>query len=295
MPVGRTYSKSRLKEMLNTRMSEYLMLNKTLIEMLEKDSSDVNIDLMKKDIAEKQEAIDTLKDWIQEKIENDEDARAMKAAEKEPTCGSIKKKPRLAKSVKMEANNIYDSIKKETSTSKNYGKEDYSTACGISKSSEDKNYGEYDTPYNHLHYEEEYKNKIGIVGYDKDNKVTAAYRFLVRFETPFTIPEWYVRRVSFISSQKKEFDISMFDFLDTDTNRPIIADILGMVNNSDALPFKISIDHLDPTGRVIYTERYHGCKIKEVYRSELHYEKDDFSTIDMTITYSDVSYETSHT
>lgn len=298
MAIGRTYSKAKLKEMLNTRMSEYLMLNKTLIEMLEKDSSDINIDLMKKDIAEKQEAIDTLKEWIQQKVEEEEDTREIKAAEKEPTCGLIKKKPRLAKSVKVETNNIYDSIKKETSTPKNYGKEDYSTACGINKPSEDKEYGEYDTPYNHLHYEEEYKNKIGIVGYDKDDnvydKVTTANRFLVRFGTPFTIPEWYVRRVSFISGQEKEFDISMFDFIDTDTNRPIIADILGMVNNSDALPFKISIDHLDPTGRVIYTERYHGCRIKEVYRSELCYEKDDFSTIDMTITYSDVSYETAH-
>jgi hypothetical protein len=284
--------------MLNTRMAEYLMLNKTLIEMLEKDSSDINIDLMKKDIAEKQESIDTLKEWIQEEVEREEDTREIKAAEKELVCGQIKKKPRLSKSVKMETNNIYDSIKKETSTPKNYGKEDYSTACGISKPSEDKNYGEYDTPYNHLHYEEEYKNKIGIVGYDKNgnvcNRVTAANRFLVRFETPFTIPEWYVRRVSFISRQEKEFGISMFDFLDTDTNRPIIADILGMVNNSDALPFKISIDHLDPTGCVIYTERYHGCKIKEVYRSELRYDEDDISTIDMTITYSDVSYETTH-
>ena len=55
MAVGRTYSKSRLKEMLNTRMSEYQMLNKTLIEMMEKGSSDTNIDLMKKDIAEKLE------------------------------------------------------------------------------------------------------------------------------------------------------------------------------------------------------------------------------------------------
>jgi hypothetical protein len=117
-------------------------------------------------------------------------------------------------------------------------------------------------------------------------------RFLVRFGTPFTIPEWYVRRVAFL--RDKELSVTVFDFIDTDTNRPIIADILGMVNNADALPFKISIDHLDPTGKLLYTERYHGCKIKEVYRNELCYEKDDISTIDMLITYSDVSYETSH-
>jgi hypothetical protein len=305
MAVGRTYSKSRLKEMLNTRMAEYQMLNKTLIEMMEKGSSDTNIDLMKKDIAEKQEAIDTLKDWIQEVVEKEEDTKEMKAAEKESVHDSIKKKPRLAKSVKLDTN-LYDSIKKETSKPKEYGKEDYSTACGITntKPSEDKEYGEYDTPYNHLHYEEEYEKEI-IENYNKqtvDNfplkdrygDVTYANRFLVRFGTQFTIPEWYVRKVSFFSPQGKEFGIRVFDFVDVKTNRPIIADILGMLNNVDALPFKISIDHLDPTGHVLYTERYHGCRIREVMRNELSYEKDDINTIDMIITYSDVSYETAH-
>jgi hypothetical protein len=261
---------------------------------------------MKKDIAEKQEAIDTLKDWIQQKVEEEITSKEIKAAENKSMYDSIKKKPRLAKSVKMETNNIYDSIKKETSTTKNYGKEDYSTACGIAKTkpSEDKEYGEYDTPYNKLNYEEEYKKEI-IENYNKqtvDNfplkdqygDVTYANRFLVRFGTPFTIPEWYVRKVSFFSPQGKEIGIRVFDFLNTETNRPIIADILGMLNNVDALPFKISIDHLDPTGHVLYTERYHGCRIREVMRNELSYEKDDINTIDMIITYSDVSYETAH-
>jgi hypothetical protein len=278
-------------------MAEYEMLNKTLIEMMEKGSSDTNIDLMKKDIAEKQEAIDTLKDWIQQKVEEEITSKEIKAAENESMYNSIKKKPRLAKSVKMETNNIYDSIKKETSTPKNYGKEDYSTACGISKPSEDKEYGEYDTPYNKLNYEEEYRKQNQVVENfpikDQYGDVTYENRFLVRFGTPFTIPEWYVRRVAFL--RDKELSVTVFDFIDTDTNRPIIADILGMVNNADALPFKISIDHLDPTGHVLYTERYHGCRIQEVMRSELSYEKDDMNTIDMIITYSDVSYETSHT
>ena len=304
MSIGRTYSKSRLKEMLNTRMSEYQMLNKTLIEMMEKGSSDANIDLMKKNIAEKQEAIDTLKDWIQQKVEEETDKKEIKAAEKGSMYDSIKKKPRLAKSVKMETNNIYDSIKKETSKPKEYGKEDYSTACGMTKTkpSEDKEYGDdfapYDSPYNHLHYEEEYRKQNQVVKNfplkDQYGDVTYSNRFLVRFGTPFTIPEWYVRKVSFFSTQGKELGISVFDFLDTDTNRPIIADILGMVNNADALPFKVSIDHLDPTGHVLYTERYHGCRIREIMRNELSYEEDDINTINMLITYSDVSYETAH-
>jgi hypothetical protein len=280
------------------------MLNKTLIEMMEKGSSDANIDLMKKDIAEKQEAIDTLKDWIQQKVEEEITSKEIKAAESESMYDSIKKKPRLAKSIKMgAANNLYDSIKKETSTPKNYGKEDYSTACGITKTkpSEDKEYGDdfapYDSPYNHLNYEEIYK-KIGIISHDKDgniyDEVTSANRFLVRFGTPFGIPEWYVRRVSFFSSRGKELEISVFDFIDSNTNRPIVADILGMVNNTHVAPFSVSIDHLDQTGKLLYTERYHGCKIKEATRSDLYYENDDISTIDMLITYSDVSYEATH-
>ena len=285
MAVGRTYSKSRLKEMLNTRMAEYQMLNKTLIEMIEKGSSEINIDLLKNDIAEKQEAIDTLKDWIQQKVEQEADKKDIKEGEKASMYDSIKKKPRLAKSVKMGvSNNLYDSIKKETN-----------------EPSKDKEYGEdfapYDSPYNHLNYEDIYK-KIGIIGHDKDgniyDEVTSANRFLVRFGTPFGIPEWYVRRVSFFSSRGKELEISVFDFIDSNTNRPIVADILGMINNTHVAPFSISIDHLDPTGKLLYTERYHGCKIKEAMRSDLYYENDDISTIDMQITYSDVSYETAH-
>jgi hypothetical protein len=255
---------------------------------------------MKKDIAEKQEAIDTLKDWIQQKVEEEITTKEIKAAESESMYDSIKKKPRLAKSVKMETNNIYDSIKKETSTPKNYGKEDYSTACGIAKTkpSEDKEYGEYDTPYNKLNYEEEYRKQNQVVENfpikDQYGDVTYENRFLVRFGTPFTIPEWYVRKVLFFSPQGKEIQVSIFDFLDTDTNRPIIADVLAMVNNADAQTFNISIDHLDPTSHALYTERYHGCKIREVMRSQLSYEKDEINTIDMVITYSDISYETSH-
>lgn len=299
MTVGRTYSKERLKEMLNTRMAEYQMLNKTLVEMIEKGSSEANIDLVKKDIAEKQEAIDTLKDWIQQKVEQEADKKDIKEGEKASMYDSIKKKPRLAKSVKMGvSNNIYDSIKKETSTPKDYGKAGGGTTYEPSK---DKEYGDdfapYDSPYNHLNYEEIYK-KIGIIGHDKDgniyDEVTSANRFLVRFGTPFGIPEWYVRRVSFFSSRGKELEISVFDFIDSNTNRPIVADILGMVNNMHIAPFSVSIDHLDQTGKLLYTERYHGCKIKEATRSDLYYENDDISTIDMLITYNDVSYEAAH-
>lgn len=305
MAVGRTYSKSRLKEMLNTRMAEYQMLNKTLIEMFEKGSSEANIDLLKNDIAEKQEAIDTLKDWIQQKVEQEADKKDIKEGEKASMYDSIKKKPRLAKSVKMGvSNNLYDSIKKETSTPKDYGKASGGTTY---EPSEDKEYGEnfapYDSPYSHLNYEDIYN--AGFVApknilcedfppKDQYGDVTYTNRFLVRFGTEFTIPEWYVRRVSFFSSRGKELEISVFDFIDSNTNRPIVADILGMVNNTHVAPFSVSIDHLDPTGHLLYTERYHGCKIKEAMRSDLYYENDDISTIDMLITYNDVSYEAAH-
>jgi len=288
MAIGRTYSKSRLKEMLNTRMAEYQMLNKTLIEMIEKGSSEANIDLLKNDIAEKQEAIDTLKDWIQQKVEQEADKKEIKEGEKASMYDSIKKKPRLTKSVKMGvSNNLYDSIKKETSEDKEYGED----------------FAPYDSPYNHLNYEDIYnasfvasKNILceDFPPKDQYGDVTRTNRFLVRFGTEFKIPEWYVRRVSFFSSLGKEMEISVFDFVDSETNRPIVADILGMVNNTHIAPFSVSIDHLDPTGHLLYTERYHGCKIKEAMRSDLYYENDDISTIDMQITYSDVSYEAAH-
>ena len=277
MTIGRTYTKERLKEMLNTRMAEYQMLSKTLIEMIEKGSSEVNINLLKAEIQDVQMNIEALKDWIKEKVEQETTAKEVKKAECKSLFDNVKKES-------CSTNNLYDSIKKQT---KSISEEEKCTN------------NDFVSNDNKLNYEDEYRINNQILNdyplKDQYADITYSNRFLVRFNgVEFDIPEWYVRKVSFLDSNRKEMIIGVFDFVDMERNRPIIADILGMVNNSYAHPFSIAIDHLDPIGKVLYTERYHNCRIKDVYRDNLDYRNGNINTIDMTITYSDVSYEANH-
>ena len=69
-----------------------------------------------------------------------------------------------------------------------------------------------------------------------------------------------------------------------------ILEILKYTTNE----FNFSIDHLDAKGNVIYTEWYDKCRIKSVYRDPIDYSSDDFSKIQILITYDNVEYETAN-
>ena len=170
-------------------------------------------------------------------------------------------------------NNLYDSIKKE-------------------------DYKPYDTPYNKLNFEDLYCLKfLNTETKEKylNETITAANRFLVRFSKPFKINEWLVKGVDFDSVYNKELLITMQDHLVTredGSKYPIISELRSRISPDDV--FIISIDYLDRTGYTLYTERYHGCKIKDIIKSSLSYEAEGFNTIQLTVTFSDITYETSH-
>lgn len=314
MPTSRSYSLDDLKSALKTRMAEFEMLNKTLIESIEKGSSEVTIDAIKDAIKDSEENIKTLRDWIEEKTKEKE------SCDEKESCENVNysfyndiKKPTLPRSVKAERNkklfeikndlnkleaelkglketndSFFDKIKKNTNSKK---------LDEVIKKDISSDYKSYDTPYNHLNYEDMYNEtckKLPVCS--PYENVIGSNRFLVRFGTPLEIPEYYVRSVDFLnctSKYSKALGITLFNFV-KNNKRPIIAELLGRYDNNESSLFNISIDYLDPTGVTLYTERYHGCKIVNVERNSLDYGNDDFNKISLTISYSDLTYETAH-
>lgn len=303
----------KAKSALKTKISEYEMLNKTLVEMYERKTSEVVIDTIKDDISETLDEINDLKDWI-ERITDDEE-------EAEYSFYDGIEKPKFTKSVKLASfgnssngrcynseaiknsidklnedlkndkacgelnhptNNLYDSIKKD----------DKKNATNLG------DYKPYDTQYNKLNFEDLYCLKfLNTETKEKylNETITAANRFLVRFSKPFKINEWLVKGVDFDSVYNKELLITMQDHLVTredGSKYPIISELRSRISPDDV--FIISIDYLDKTGYTLYTERYHGCKIKDIIKSSLSYEAEGFNTIQLTVTFSDITYETSH-
>lgn len=255
----------KAKSELKTKMNEYQMLNKTLVEMYEKGTSDIVVDTLKDDINETLDTINGLKDWIEKETDKDENV--------EYSFYDGIEKPKLAKSVRFTNVNLYDSIKKEDS------------------SDEERK----------LNYKDLYDKTLKFLNSETSEKylndtITTANRFLVRFSNPLRINEWMVKSVDFDSIDKKELLITLQDHLVTrenGTRYPIVSELRGraLPNTSS---FNISIDYLDRTGYTLYTERYHNCKITDVVKSSLSYEAEGFNTIQLTVAFSEITYETSH-
>ena len=178
---------------------------------------------------------------------------------------------------------MYDSIKKD----------DKKNATNLG------DYKPYDTPYNKLNYKDLYCLKFLNTETKEqylNETITAANRFLVRFSNPLKINEWLVKSVDFASNDRKELIITLQDHLvakEDGSKYPIISELRARTLPNTSL-FNISIDYLDRTGYTLYTERYHGCKITDVIKSSLSYEAEGFNTIQLTVTFSGITYETSH-
>ena len=314
------------KALLKTKMSEYQMLNNTLIEMIERGASEVGIDAMKNAIKETLDNIDALQKQIEEKSNKEEKV--------EYSFYDGIEKPKLAKSVKLCSFTrgkstdgsvfSYDALKKGVEDLNEQLNKDCKKMGEVTHKTENlydaikKDFKPYDTPYNTLNYENLYntikKEKPNFDSTKDENTtlkflntetngkyvsdiITNANRFLVRFNGALNISEWLVKSVDFAPMDRKELYITIQDHLATSsdgTKYPIISQIRSRVNSSYEPSFVICIEYLDRTGCTLYTERYHGCRISDVIRSSVSYETDDFNTINFTVTYTDITYETSH-
>lgn len=139
-------------------------------------------------------------------------------------------------------------------------------------------------------------NKVKKPTFDKGFSETTENRikgnkFLVRVKESLGIPEDMVSSASF-NLGDKEMSLCIYDFLSDvgDGTKIPILEILKYTTNE----FNFSIDHLDAKGNVIYTEWYDKCRIKSLYRDPIDYSSDDFSKIQILITYDNVEYETAN-
>lgn len=305
-------NKKEIKNAVDMKLAEHKMLQKTLIEMLERKSREDNVNLLKKAIKDTLKEINDLNDML-ENANDDEKT--------EYSFYDDIKKPKIAKSVKLASfgdssngrcynsdsiKNSIDKLNEDLKNDKAYGELNHPTnnLYDSIKKDDKKNatnlgdYKPYDTPYNKLNFEDLYCLKfLNSETKEKylNETITAANRFLVRFSKPFKINEWLVKGVDFDSVYNKELLITMQDHLVTredGSKYPIISELRSRISPDDV--FIISIDYLDRTGYTLYTERYHGCKIKDIIKSSLSYEAEGFNTIQLTVTFSDITYETSH-
>ena len=268
---------SYLKNLLNMRINEYKMLNATLCEMVGKNSSNQVIDYMKSEL-----------DGIMSEIENiNKDLKKIKNGEKEVTYTHYDKNVEEKKN-----KGFYDSIVKQTK------------ACEFVEAEKAKKNGESPTKYNYENIYKKVETKCNsnlkanqddlTKEFVEDLRNTAdsrlqSNRFLVDLKEPLSIPEIMVKSVSF-DPRDNRVSVCIYDFVTDfgDTKCPILQ-VLKYAPNM----FSFKVEHLDANGKVIYTEKYSRCHITEIYRNTIDYSSDDFSKIQIFISYQNVEYETS--
>ena len=276
LETRRRQDNSYLRNLLNMRINEYKMLNATLCEMIGRNSSKQVIDSMKSELG-----------GIMSEIENiNKDLEKIKNGEKEVTYTYYNKNVEEKKN-----KGFYDSIVKQNKAVQ------FKEAEGIKNGEAPTKYN-YENIYNKVETKCNNNFKVNQDDFTKefveDLRNTAdsrlqANRFLVDLKDPFSIPEIMVKSVSF-DPKDNRVSVCIYDFV-TDfggTKCPILQ-VLKYAPNS----FNFSIRHLEADGKVLYTEKYSRCHLMEVYRDPVDYASDDFSKIQIFISYQNVDYEAS--
>ena len=284
MATGRSITIDDLKKSLKSRMNQYEMLNNTLLEMFEKNSSIDVVNDVRNAMNETSNDIKNLQRLIEEKTQDERHKKEAEEKKAEHSLYDSIKKPTLKRSVKTE-----DTCAKKVSMYDNIKKYDAEV---------EPLFKPYDSPYNHLHYEKEYENNTkelnflnSVTSHNDEfcKNIARQHLFLTRFNG-LNIKEWMVKEVNYVCTN--QISVTIQDHLVN--NRPIIADIRELFKREYNNKFGITIEHLDKTGHMLYSERLHECEITDIYRSRLDYTESDFSTITMLITFKEVTYETAH-
>ena len=272
----KTKDSSYLKNLLNMRINEYKMLDATLGEMIGRNSSKQVIDSMKSELG-----------GIMSEIESiNKDLERVKTGEKAVTYTYYDKNMEEKKN-----KGFYDSIVKQTKAyefaeaeeaKRNGKKHNYENLYEQVKRND---YGESVEKKNDYPLAKKFLEELRNTA---DSRLQSN-RFLVNLKEPLSIPEIMVKSVSF-DPRDNRVSVCIYDFV-TDfggTKYPILQ-LLKYAPNT----FSFKVEHLDANGKVIYIERYSRCHITDVYRDPIDYSNDDFSKIQIFISYQNVEYETS--
>lgn len=271
-----------LESLLWTRINQQKMLNNTLCEMMSKNSSRKSIETIKENLDEIMEEISNINYDIARIGKKDEEVTYSfyDNVEKNRCLDAITEK---ACEEDKKSKGFYDSIVKQNKAVQ-------------FKEAEDIKNGKVPTKYS---YENIYNNfKVNQNGLTKkfveDLRNTAdsrlqANRFLVDLKKSLNIPEIMVKSIAFDPNENR-VSVCIYDFV-TDFNgqKYPILQVLKYAPNS----FDFTVKHLGGDGKVMYAEKYSKCHLMEVYRDPMDYASDDFSKIQLFISYNNVDYETS--
>ena len=276
------YNKEKLLKALETKLNEQKMLTETLYEAFEKGSSEATLANIE----------DAIKDTVRNVMEIKKEIDSLNVEYKR-----YSDKP----------SNIFDSIKKGD-------KEDDAPKTRLEMAKEKCASANRESKYDwkHTYLDEIRKNddatfsriiemkptyKNGVpekIQYNDigellnvDN-ILFCNRFLLDLKT-IGIPEAMVKWVhSDVFNDNNIIEAQIYDFVD-ESGEPV----LSILSRHIGAKFTAEIKHLDPTGVVVYKEKYNGCKIEKIYRDSLRYDKSEPSGILLTIHYDGVSYEAS--
>ena len=285
METRRRKDPKYLKSLLWTRINQQKMLNNTLCEMMSKNSSKKSIEMIREDIDEIVKEINEINYDISRIGQKDEgvtysfydDVKKDKCvnAMAEKACEEDKK-----------SKGFYDSIVKQNKAVQ------FKETEGIKNSEAPTKYN-YENIYKENESDANYKDDL-TKEFVEDLRNTAdsrlqANRFLVDLKYSLNIPEIMVKSVAFDPDENR-VSVCIYDFV-TDFNgkKYPILQVLKYAPNS----FNFIIKHLEADGKVMYTERYSRCHLMEIYRDPIDYASDDFSKIQMFISYQNVEYEAS--
>jgi len=278
-----------LDSLLWTRINQYKMLNNTLTEMIRRDGNEELVKNMKNEINETLNEIEAIKN----DLKNSKDEKVV-YTHYEPK--------------KLDKRGFYDSIVKQTK------------AVELDLAEEKKNPLNYNDLYSEIVLpkkekkngsdcfaraeEEEVKelsrtrkevkkasHSISNEYIDEINKTIdsrlLSNRFLLHLNETLEIPEIMVKSISFDPSSK-QLSICIYDFVkEINGKKYPLLELLKIAPSS----FNFSLQHLDAVGNVIYTEKYIGGHIEQIFRDPIDYSMSEFLTIQMFVTYKDVSYD----
>lgn len=261
-----------LRSLLWTRINQQKMLNNTLCEMMTRNSNKKSVDMIKQELNEIMEEISKINYDIAKIGKKDEEVTYSfyDNVEKNTCLDAMAEK---ACEEDKKSKGFYDSIVKQNKAVQ------FKEVGGIKN-------GEVPTKYS---YENGLAEEIVEDLRNTADSRLQANRFLVDLKDPLSIPEIMVKSIAFDPNENR-VSVCIYDFV-TDFNgqKYPILQVLKYAPNS----FNFTVKHLEADGKVMYTERYSRCHLMEIYRDPIDYASDDFSKIQLFISYQNVDYETS--
>lgn len=279
-----------LRSLLWTRINQQKMLNNTLCEMVARNSNKKSIDMIKQELNEIMDEINKINYDIARVGKKEEEVtysfydsvekNGCPDAMTEKACEEAKK-----------SKGFYDSIVKQNKAVQFKEAEDIKNGEAPTKYNYENIYKKVETKYNNnfkVNQDDLTKEFVEDLRNTADSRLQAN-RFLVDLKDPLSIPEIMVKSIAFDPNENR-VSVCIYDFV-TDFNgqKYPILQVLKYAPNS----FNFTVKHLEADGKVMYTERYSRCHLMEIYRDPIDYASDDFSKIQLFISYQNVDYETS--